>query len=286
MERMQMPGWCRSPYLLIPALCIWALVPIWVSHAFPQRPFERIGAEIILGGAMLMYWAWLQGWRKTLTETVPFFVTMYAAITITYRAPFSDHTLSGSFYSLLVVTAAATLYVLYLSLLGAALTRKSTGRPYWAEVRAGLRASCVAERSWAEIRAEQRARRPPRRSWAEIRAEVHARQQRPRISVAWVKAPDLAGTVEYDSMHFSGMRVEECTADWATQLSEVKTDDNGYFALPSTSDDPVHWVRFSWPGTETVHLRVELSPTAQPLLVRLKYWKPPSYTGYWPSRTV
>jgi hypothetical protein len=203
-----MPGWCRSPYLLIPALCIWALVPIWVSHAFPQRPFERIGAEIILGGAMLMYWAWLQGWRKTLTETVPFFVTMYAAITITYRAPFSDHTLSGSFYSLLVVTAAATLYVLYLSLLGAALTRKSTGRPYWAEVRAGLRASCVAERSWAEIRAEQRARRPPRRSWAEIRAEqrarrpprrswaeiraeVHARQQRPRISVAWVKAPDL-----------------------------------------------------------------------------------------------
>jgi hypothetical protein len=45
--------------------------------------------------------------------------------------------------------------------------------------------------------------------------------------------------VEYDSMHFSGMRVEECSADWIQQVSEVKTDDYGRFALPPR-DGPVH----------------------------------------------
>ena len=82
-------------------------------------------------------------------------------------------------------------------------------------------------------------------------------------------------------MHFSGMSVEEYTEDWGTQLSLVKTDGDGRFALPRISDGPDHWVRVSWPGTETVHLQVEISPEAQPLLIRLKPRKP---TAYWPGR--
>ena len=56
---------------------------------------------------------------------------------------------------------------------------------------------------------------------------------RGRIPVR-VKAPDLAGVVEYYSMHFSGVCVEEYADDWVTQLSQVKTDDDGRFALPET----------------------------------------------------
>jgi hypothetical protein len=83
--------------------------------------------------------------------------------------------------------------------------------------------------------------------------------------------------VEYETMHFAGMRVEECAADWVQQLSEARTDANGRFALPSASESPVHWVRVSWPGTEPFHLEVELTPDAQPLLVRLKPRRPTAY---------
>lgn len=91
----------------------------------------------------------------------------------------------------------------------------------------------------------------------------------PKSRVTRVKAPALSGVVEYDSMHFSGMIVEECAPDWIQQFAEVKTGDDGRFALPPR-DGPVHYVRVSWPGTGTVHLKVELAPGARPLLVRLK----------------
>jgi hypothetical protein len=94
--------------------------------------------------------------------------------------------------------------------------------------------------------------------------------QGPLIRATRVRAPDLAGVVEYDTQHFSTMRVEECSDDWTQQLSQVTTDANGHFALPRISDDSVHCVRVSWPGAKTAHLYVELSADAQPLLVRLK----------------
>jgi hypothetical protein len=94
--------------------------------------------------------------------------------------------------------------------------------------------------------------------------------QGPLIRATRVRAPHLAGVVEYDSKHFSTMRVEECSDDWMHQLSQVTTDASGRFALPRISDDPVHCVRVSWPGAKTAHLYVELSADAQPLLVRLK----------------
>lgn len=97
--------------------------------------------------------------------------------------------------------------------------------------------------------------------------------QRPRgpwITAIRVRAPNLAGSVDYGSMHPSKIRVEECSDDWTEQLSLVMTDDNGCFELPHTSDDSVHCVRISWPGAKTVHLYVEISARAQPLLVRLK----------------
>ncbi len=95
-----------------------------------------------------------------------------------------------------------------------------------------------------------------------------------QIRPASVHATELTGTVEYDSMHFSGVLVEECSSDWTTQFSQVKTDDSGRFALPHASDGPVHYIRVSWPGTRAVHLRVETSAGAQPLLVRLRPKKP------------
>ena len=96
------------------------------------------------------------------------------------------------------------------------------------------------------------------------------------LKVTRVQAPELAGVVEYDSLRFSAMRVEECSDDWKQQLSQVTTDENGRFTLPHVSDDLVHCVRVSLHGAKTVHLYVELSADARPLLVRLK---PARYLG-------
>src|SRR5437667_3634283 len=95
-----------------------------------------------------------------------------------------------------------------------------------------------------------------------------------QIRPASVHATELTGTVEYDSMHFSGVLVEECSSDWTKQFSLVKTDDSGRFALPHASNGPVHYIKVSWPGTRAVHLCVETFADAQPLLVRLKPQKP------------
>lgn len=54
----------------------------------------------------------------------------------------------------------------------------------------------------------------------------------PPLRAPRVKASELSGMMEYESMHFAGMRVEECSTDWRQQLSEVKTDGDGRFALP------------------------------------------------------
>ena len=84
-----------------------------------------------------------------------------------------------------------------------------------------------------------------------------------------VKAAELAGVVKYDSVHLAGVSVEECSEDWTQQFSQVKTDAEGRFALPSR-EGAVHYVRVSRPEAGTVHLRVELTPEARPLRVRLK----------------
>ena len=89
-----------------------------------------------------------------------------------------------------------------------------------------------------------------------------------------VRATGLFGTVEYESMHFTGVLVEEYSSHWNERLSQVKTDANGGFALPVTSDGAVHFLKITWPGAETAHLRVEIAPDAKPLLVRLKPGKP------------
>jgi len=103
---------------------------------------------------------------------------------------------------------------------------------------------------------------------------IDAADRERQIRARCVHATGLTGTVEYDSMHFSGVLVEECSSDWTKQFSQVKTDASGGFALPHASDGPVHYIRVSWPGTRAVHLRVETFADAQPLLVRLKPQKP------------
>jgi hypothetical protein len=89
------------------------------------------------------------------------------------------------------------------------------------------------------------------------------------LKVTRVKADGLAGVVKYDAMQLSTVSVEECSEDWIQQFSHVKTDSGGRFALPRR-DGQVHYVRVSSPEARTVHLRVELTPDARPLTVRLK----------------
>lgn len=246
-----MPNWSRSWFLLIAAVCLLAIVFMGVDRLFPQRPVPRIGIEVLLSAGVLAYWAWLQGWRKFLRETAPWVVIYTATLILAHRAFGLFHEgISGSFYTLILVTVAVLVWSLFVRLIGGGAT--------------GDRA---AGRSLAEVWEELRARLASGPSWARLRAL----QQVPRIKAVSVKAADLAGVVEYDTMHFAGMRVEEYAADWVQQLSQVTTDDNGRFALPRTSDGPVHWVRVSWRGTVPAHLQVELSPDAQPLLVRLKH---------------
>lgn len=266
MNRMRVPHWCRSKYVLAAALVVWVIALIWVPRLFPHRPVARTGIEVILLGALLAYMVWFDGWRKFLLETLPYFVIIYAALAAIDQLGLSNRTISGSFYSLLVLLVASILYVVLMSLVGAIPKGDPETRESWTQIWAELRAIC--------------ARWP---SWARVRAEVEAQRLIPKI--VWVQAAELAGVVEYDSMHFAGMRVEECSDDWVQQISEVKTDDDGHFALPRISDDPTHWVRISWPGTHTVHLRVDLSPDAPPLHVRLKY-RIRTTTNYWPGPPI
>jgi hypothetical protein len=95
-----------------------------------------------------------------------------------------------------------------------------------------------------------------------------------------VRASVLAGTVEYESMRFPGVFVEEYSSDWTRRLSDVRTDADGRFSLPSVSGGRIHHIKVSWPGTRTVYLNVEMMPEARPLLVRLKPGKPKA-AGDW-----
>lgn len=94
------------------------------------------------------------------------------------------------------------------------------------------------------------------------------------------RASGLTGTVEYESMHFPGVLIEEYSSDWADRLSSVRTDANGRFAMPRTSGGSVHYIKVSWPGARTVYLNVYIMPDAPQLLVRLKPGKPKS-AGDW-----
>lgn len=95
-----------------------------------------------------------------------------------------------------------------------------------------------------------------------------------------VHASGLVGLVEYDSMRFAGVLVEEYSSDWTHQLSDTRTDADGNFVLPRASDVSVHHIKVSWPGTRTVYLTVEIISDAQPLVIHLKHGKP-KRAGNW-----
>jgi hypothetical protein len=250
-----MPEWCRSRYAFFLGLGFFAVAFIEAEGLLRQRPVARIGTEVLLFAALLAYQAWLYGWRRFLRETLPISVISGAAIVAQTRFGGLFEGIGGSLLLLLAVAAALLLWSLLLRLIGVGGDDGEQTAPSWAE-------------EWAKVRAK----RPSR-------AQIRELSRVPRIKTVSVKAPELAGVVEYDTMRVSGIRVEECAADWVQQLSEAKTDDDGRFALPSAeSSAPVHWVRVSWPKVaEPAHLEVELSPDAQPLLVRLKPRKPTAY---------
>jgi hypothetical protein len=98
--------------------------------------------------------------------------------------------------------------------------------------------------------------------------------QTDRTRLISVRAPGLFGIVEYQSMYFSGVLVEECSSDWTRRLAKTETDANGHFDLSSSPEGRVHHLRVSWPGTKTVYLEVEIRPAATPLVIRLEPQQP------------
>ena len=89
---------------------------------------------------------------------------------------------------------------------------------------------------------------------------------------ARVRAPGLAGTIEYGSTNVSATLVQEFTAGWQSELCRVTTDPAGRFELPQVSPGPTHRLMFSRPGIETLRLVVTIAPDAPPLSVRLRTW--------------
>jgi len=91
-----------------------------------------------------------------------------------------------------------------------------------------------------------------------------------RKRVRHIRAPQLRGIVSDGMSVLPGVLVEECTVDWKERLSETKADYDGRFELPSISESPIHYLRFTWKGATTQHFAVQLSPDAPPLAVRMK----------------
>ncbi len=104
------------------------------------------------------------------------------------------------------------------------------------------------------------------------------------VRVARIEAPELAGVVERDSLAVPSVLVEECSPDWHRILSEIRTDDRGRFTL-ATDGGSVRYLRFSSSGTRMpLHFRVQLSPYAAPLVIRLKPRTPHAFI--WPQHSA
>jgi hypothetical protein len=208
----------------------------------PHQPVPRIGLEVLLWSVMLVYAVWDVGWRKFLREVLPCMVIGPAGVEADAKFTGLFGGIGGSLLLLLTVVVAVLLWDFFMRLIGVGADVDGSIAPSWSAV-------------WATARAKRLSR-------AQIRAVARV----PTIKTVSVKASELAGTVEYDTMRLSGIHVEELAADWVQQLSETKTDENGHFELPAEGSVPVHWVRVSWPAVETVHLRWNSLPTPS------RYW--------------
>ena len=82
-------------------------------------------------------------------------------------------------------------------------------------------------------------------------------------------ASRLGGRVLYDSVGVADALVDECSPNWKARLSSVTTDSNGYFEFPSTANDTVHHLKFSWPYASVLRLDLKIAPDAPPLEVEL-----------------
>jgi hypothetical protein len=91
-----------------------------------------------------------------------------------------------------------------------------------------------------------------------------------RKRVKLVITAQLRGIVTDGVSVLQGVSVEECSADWKQRLSKTKTDYEGAFGLPTVSEGPIHYLRFTWEGATTLRFAVQLSPDAPPLAVRMK----------------
>ncbi len=250
MERMSAPHRSRA-YRLV-GLC-FGLVFIIAGVYFLWHRVTAFAGAMSLWASLLVYWVWFEGWRKFLKETAPGLAIFLFMLSLAERVAPLTSGFAGFFSNAIALWIAMFLHSSYLKLIGARSEVQGAIGPSPAEI-------------WSDFKADYRARRAAAPRWSV-----------PRIRTTRVKSPDLSGVVEYDSMRFPSMKVEECSADWAP-LSEAKTDDDGYFALPPATEGPVHFVRVSWPGAKTAHLHVELSPDARPLLIRLKQ---APFTGHW-----
>jgi len=238
----------RSRFALLVFLFVIAFTG--AGYLFPRRPIAHIGVQVLVSAIMLALMYRLTGRQVFWSETVPGIVYL-AAISAVPLGP-------SGLYLFMAAILLAVVWVVLVKFLN------HNWRVFVDAWRS--RPSSIVRVVFAALIAG---------CWRIIVDVWHMRPTLPRHQGPWiratrVRASDLAGVVEYDSQHFSTMRVEECSDDWMQQLSQVTTDANGHFALPRTSDDSVHCVRVSWPGAKTAHLYVEVSVDAQPLLVRLE----------------
>ncbi len=256
---MPAPRWANSTYTLIAATGILVAVAITVPLYLPQRPTLSHITLACCIAVYMGYFAWLDGLRKFVRESLPGMAIFAGVFVLAWLTGFWGSQSDSFLRYATVFIMASLLQSLFVSRFG----KSDAARP--------------ATPSWSDVWAEIRTGWTAMPSWSEAQAAALARRTRPGYKTVRVKAPELAGTVEYDTMHFSGMRVQGYDADWTQPVSEVTTGDDGRFALPPATDANIHNVRVSWPGTEPVDLQVELTPETPRLVVHLRPQKPKWY---------
>ncbi len=84
----------------------------------------------------------------------------------------------------------------------------------------------------------------------------------------------LAGTVQLgDSPEgVKGVLVEWCSPDWKTVKTSTRTDEKGRFSFGKASMKELHYLRFSFPGTHTLQVKITITRSGpKELTVRLEF---------------
>jgi len=80
-----------------------------------------------------------------------------------------------------------------------------------------------------------------------------------------IKAQSLAGKVQLgDSREgVRGVLVEDCSDDWKAVLASTHTDEGGQFIFAKPSRNRMHYLRLSFPGANTLLVKVKLDHSGE-----------------------